>query len=75
MGPGSGALEGHILPASVEVLRCTALVRLLATVPDAKEAADGEGANKHDEHHNGHRNGDGQVNVRPGFRRLEQRFG
>ena len=68
-------MQSHIVPASVEVLRRTVLARLSATVPHAKEAANGEGTNKHDKHDNGHRNGRRQVDVRPGFRRREQRPG
>ena len=56
-------MESHILPAGVEILRSTVLARLLAAMTDAKEAAESGGTDSHDEHDNGHRDDDGEVDV------------
>lgn len=61
-------MESHILPAGVEILRSTVLARLLAALTDAKEAAESGGTDNHDEYDNGHRDDDGEVDVRSGRR-------
>lgn len=61
-------MESHILPAGVEILRRTVLVRLLAAMADAKEAAKSDGTDNHNKCNNGCSDSSGEVDV--GSRRI-----